>query len=223
MIASGRAQPRSRLRTLAQQAKAATPPAEERCELCGETIPAEHRHVLDVRAGAVRCACAACAVLFDRVEAGGGHYRAVPLGARRLVDFDLDDVAWAALDVPVGLAFFVVGQSGEVTAWYPNPLGMTRSDPDAAVWLDLCRANPVLAGIEPEVEALLVYRRGAEPQHWLVPVDVCYRLAALVRRHWEGFTGGPVWEQMATFFDALGGRARRIDRNGAVVPAALST
>jgi len=196
---------------------------EEHCELCSAPIAAEHRHVLDVDAREVRCVCGPCSVLFDRAEAGGGHYRAVPVTRRRVVDFDLDDVAWAALDVPVGLAFFVGDGAGKIDAWYPNPLGMTHSEPDPAVWSDLRAANPVLDGMEPMVEALLVNRRGAEPEHWVVPVDVCYRLAALVRRRWEGFTGGPVWAEITSYFESLQRGARPVDRNGAAVrPAPVS-
>jgi len=195
----------------------------ERCELCSAPIAEDHRHVLDVAAGEVRCACGACSVLFDRAEAGGGHYRAVPVTRRRVVDFDLDDVSWAALDVPVGLAFFVEDDGGKIDAWYPNPLGMTHSEPDRAVWSDVRRANPVLDRMEPMVEALLVNRRGAPAEHWVVPIDVCYRLGALVRRHWEGFTGGPVWAEIASYFESLRQGARPVDRNGAAVRPAPVT
>jgi Family of unknown function (DUF5947) len=122
--------------------------------------------------------------------------------------------------VPVGLAFFVDDGAGRIDAWYPNPLGMTRSTPDPAVWRDLCGANPVLAEIESQVEALLVHRRGAEGEHWIVPIDTCYRLAALVRRHWEGFSGGPVWDELASFFAGLRRGARLVDRNGVALRAA---
>jgi hypothetical protein len=198
-------------------------PEEERCDLCSAPVGDDHRHLLELEAGELRCVCGACSVLFDRAEAGGGRYRAVPVTRRRVVDFDMDDVAWAALDVPVGLAFFVDDGAGKVDAWYPNPLGMTHSEPDAAVWSDLRRANPVLDGMEPMVEALLVHRRGPEPEHWVVPIDVCYRLAALVRRHWEGFTGGPVWAEIASYFESLRQGARPVDRDGARVrPAPVS-
>jgi Family of unknown function (DUF5947) len=195
-------------------------PETERCELCSAAIGDEHRHLLEIGGGELRCVCVACSVLFDRADAGGGHYRAVPVTRRRVVDFDMDDVSWASLDVPVGLAFFVDDGAGKIDAWYPNPLGMTHSEPDAAVWGDLRRANPVLDGMEPQVEALLVNRRGDEPEHWVVPVDVCYRMAALVRQHWQGFTGGPVWAEISSFFESLRRGARLVDRNGAAVRAA---
>jgi hypothetical protein len=53
----------------------------ERCELCGEPVQPAHRHLLDVPARQLRCACRACVLLFDRSGAGGGHYRLV--GDRR--------------------------------------------------------------------------------------------------------------------------------------------
>lgn len=215
----GSASPRvSRWRRLAQQAAAPPPPAPgERCELCSVDLEEGHRHLLDVRAGELRCACTACALLFDHQEAGGGHYRAVPRRRLRLSGFDLDDLTWGGLEVPVELAFFVVDDASAVTATYPNPLGLVRSAPDPGLWAEVVRANPVLAGMEPGVEGLLAYRRTGNEQYWLVSVDVCYRLAAVVRAHWEGFTGGTtVWREMDGFFAGLARGSRTVDRSGAV-------
>ena len=52
-------------------------------------------------------------------------------------------------------------------------------------------ANPVLAGLEPDVEALIVNRLGGAPQHAIAPIDECYRLVGLVRVSWQGISGGP--------------------------------
>jgi hypothetical protein len=55
--------------------------------------------------------------------------------------------------------------------------------------------------MEPDVEALLV-RRGRDA--WVLPVDDCFRLAAVLREHWSGFQGGDaVWEQVERFFAGL--------------------
>ena len=58
--------------------------------------------------------------------------------------------------------------------------------------------------MQPDVEALLVNRvRGAREQ-WIVPIDDCFRLAALIREHWTGFQGGDeVWDEIARFFAEL--------------------
>ena len=59
----------------------------ERCELCSEPIPPEHRHLLDLEKRELCCACRACTLLFDRPAAGGDHYRLIPARRLRLVDF----------------------------------------------------------------------------------------------------------------------------------------
>jgi len=47
----------------------------------------------------------------------------------------------------------------------------------------------------------------------LVPVDACYRLVGLVRRHWRGFDGGPeAWAHIDAFFDAVEARSRAVPR-----------
>jgi hypothetical protein len=68
--------------------------------------------------------------------------------------------------------------------------------------------------MRPEVEALLINTvRGAD-QRWLVSVDVCFRLVALIRREWEGLSGGRrVWSEIERFFDALAVRDGRRGRN----------
>jgi hypothetical protein len=194
-----------RLRALAAPPAAAPEQAAERCELCAEPIPPEHRHLVDVRSGELLCACQGCRLLMDRPGAGGGHYRVV--GERRcgLADFRLDEDVWAALDLPVEIAFFVRSSAaGGVIARYASPLGAVESALDLAAWADLERANPVLATMEPDIEALLVNRAGDAREHWLVPLDDCYRLVALMRTTWRGLGGGrEAWEQIANFFEDL--------------------
>jgi hypothetical protein len=178
---------------------------QERCELCGEPIAAEHRHLLDLERRELMCACRACTILFDRKAAGAGHYRLVPERRLRLVDFALDDLAWEELRIPVDMAFFFRGsREGRVMAFYPGPMGATESLLELDAWEALEAANPVLATMEPDVEALLVNRARGARQHWIVPIDDCYRLAGLIRTHWRGLTGGrEVWEQIGRFYERL--------------------
>ncbi|MDR7300046.1 DUF5947 family protein [Haloactinomyces albus] len=180
--------------------------SEEHCDLCAEPMPtATHRHLLDVSTGTVSCACRACGILFDHQAAGGGHYRLIRSRPRRLDEFDLDDVMWASLGIPVGLAFLVHSSAADqVTAFYPNPMGMMQSVLEAETWQEITASNPVLSGMDSDVEALLINRLGEARQHWLLPVDDCYRLVALVRTHWKGFTGGTeVWQHVERFFEDL--------------------
>ncbi|HSD76164.1 MAG TPA: DUF5947 family protein [Solirubrobacteraceae bacterium] len=177
----------------------------ERCELCGEPLPREHRHVVDVESRALLCACRACTLLLDHRAAGGGHFRLVPRRRVALEGFRLDDAAWEALGIPVGLAFFFhATPAGRVVAFYPGPLGAAESALPLDAWAELARDNPVLATLEPDVEALLVNRARGAREHWIVPVDDCYRLVAVIRSGWRGLTGGrEVWEATGRFFEDL--------------------
>jgi hypothetical protein len=200
----------SRLAQLAQRSRTVQHETQERCELCGEPIPSQHRHVLDLSAGELRCACRPCSVLFDRRGAGGGHYRLVPERRLRLDDFELPDPLWEELRIPVDMAFlFHSSPAGRVVAFYPGPMGATESLLELAAWEAIAGANPVLAGMEPDVEALLVNRARGARDCWLVPIDDCFALVGLIRTRWRGLTGGKeVWEEIGRFFEALDRRSR---------------
>jgi Family of unknown function (DUF5947) len=203
------------LQRMARRAARSREEALERCDLCGAPIAAAHRHLLDVPARELMCACRACAVLFDRGAAGGGHYRLVPDRRLRVEDFALDDVAWADLRLPVDLAFFVRDTAaGRVRAYYPGPMGATESLLGLDTWAELEAANPVLATLEPDVEALLVDRAQGARHHLIVPIEDCFALVGLIRTHWKGLTGGrEVWAEIAGFFDGLDRRARPAGRH----------
>jgi hypothetical protein len=177
--------------------------------------------VLDLRERRLLCACRACAILFDRKAAGGGHYRLVPDTVRLVADFDLDDAAWARLRLPVEMAFFFKSAAaGRAVAFYPSPLGATESLLELDAWTELEERNPVLRGLEPDVEALLVNRTGERREHWLVPVDRCYELVGLIKTRWRGLAGGEeVWQELAAFFDGLAAQAGTIDRTQEEVKA----
>jgi hypothetical protein len=226
--ASGPSPASSRLRQLArrQAPQAGDSASEEHCELCSAPLPADHRHLLDTSSRELLCACGPCSVLFDRKAASQGHYRLV--GDRRLalVDLEMEDVAWEELRIPVDMAFFFRSSHEQrVMAFYPSPMGPTESLLPLDAWAQLEAANPVLAGMEPDVEALLVNRARGAKQHWLVPIDDCYALVGLIRTRWRGFTGGKeVWEELDRFFERLDRRARPTGRDGTRKPeiAALS-
>lgn len=207
----------SRLQQMARAAgEPPQPPAavEERCELCGEPIPPEHRHLIDLESGALLCACRACQILFDRREAGGSHLRLVPERRCRVEDFELDDAAWAELQIPVEMAFFFHSTAAErVVAFYPSPMGATESLLELDAWQQLERANPVLESLEPDVEALLVNRARGARDCFVVPVDDPYRLVGLIRTQWRGLTGGQeVWQEIERFFAELAERAEPVSR-----------
>jgi hypothetical protein len=201
----------SRLRRLAAPRPLEPVEQIERCELCAEPIAPEHRHVVDLQARSLLCACRGCALLLDRRGAGGGHYRLVPERRLRLDGFDLDDVRWSSLAIPVDLAFFFRSSSaGRVVAVYPGAMGATESLLELETWRELEEANPVLRELDDDVEALLVNRAGGRRQHFLVPIDDCYALAGVMRTHWKGFGGGAeVWREIDAFFDRLRERAQQ--------------
>jgi hypothetical protein len=188
----------SRLQELARARERPQPPAEEeRCELCAEPIPPEHRHLLDLESRRLLCACRACTILFDRSGAGGGHYRLIPDRVVAVENAGLDDQTWQSFGIPVEMAFFFHSSAaGRVVAFYPSPLGATES------LLDL--DDRLLEDLEPDVEALLVNRTRGRRECWIVPVDRCYELVGIVRTHWSGFTGGEeVWRALDEFFERL--------------------
>ena len=202
---------RGSLATLRQLVRARQ--AVEHCELCGQTIAAEHDHLVEIAARRVVCACQACALLFDRDEAV--KYRRVPRRVLSLVDFQLSDGGWDELLIPIGLAFFFRSTAAErVVAMYPSPAGATESLLSLDAWCNLAAANPVLDTMLPDVEALLVNRLGpirgfAAHQYFLAPIDQCYRLVGLIRARWRGLSGGTeVWQEIQRFFAELTNRSQ---------------
>src|SRR6185437_14748346 len=68
------------------------------------------------------------------------------------------------LQIPVGLAFFLYrSQPGELGCFYPSPAGATECALDLPAWQRLAAAYPLLAEAEPDVEAVLICRPGADP------------------------------------------------------------
>jgi hypothetical protein len=200
-----------RLERLARAAAPAPARADERCELCAAPIAPAHPHLLDLERGDVRCACGACAILFDRREAAGGQLRRIPDRRVRLTNVEGDELAWATFGIPVDLAFFVADDNGAIEAFYPGPAGTTRASVDADAWSDLAASNSLIATMQPRVEALLVRQHGPGRSHFVVPVDDCFHLVGLMRSQWRGFSGGrDVWRAIDEFFTTLEGRAKEV-------------
>jgi hypothetical protein len=192
----------------------------ERCEMCGEGIPDDHGHVVDLDSRRLLCACRACYLLFTSTGAGGGRRRAVPRRYASVSDFSVDGRVWDALQIPVGIAFFVRASrpegGEEVSAFYPGPAGATESLLPLDAWEEVVTANPVLAGVEPDVEAVLVRLLQGAAECFVVPVDACYELVGNLRRLWRGFDGGSeARSYLSQFFDDL----RRRTGAGAPAPA----
>src|SRR5205823_4554480 len=114
-------------------------------------------------------------------------YRLIPDRRLYLEPFQLSDGQWESLRIPVGIAFFFRSTPAErVVAFYPSPLGPTESLLALDAWTDLEDRNPLLRTMLPDVEALLVNRARGARQHFVVPIDECYRLVAVIRARWRG-------------------------------------
>lgn len=197
-------------RTISRPLSSADPA--ERCQLCDAPIPTSHRHMLEEQAGDVLCVCHACQLLFEREAAGRGHYRLIPDRRMRLPGF-----ATAELGVPVGLAFFISQSDGRVIAHYPSPIGVTQWEVDPPAWQAVRRERPEIAGLAPAVEAVLVNTTRDADEHWIVPIDDCYRLVAVIRREWRGLSGGTrVWPAIDRFFEDLSERSHRGPSSNAI-------
>lgn len=186
----------------------------EHCEMCTQEIPPEgmgHAHVVQLDSRSLLCACRACYLLFTVDGAAGGRYRAVPEDFRFDPSFTLTTRQWDALQIPVRMAFFFFNSAADgVVAFYPSPAGATESLLDLDAWAELVAANPSLATVAPDVEALIVRRTDDGFASFLVPIDSCYELVGLVKLHWKGFDGGEeAWHAIDGFFDAVRARSRR--------------
>jgi hypothetical protein len=189
-------------------------PAVECCELCSSELPSEHQHLIDPAARRLICACDPCSILFS--DQSATKYKRVPRRIRFLQQFHMTEAQWDGLMVPIEMAFFFrTGTPNKVAAFYPGPAGATESLLSFETWDSIEQENPVLRGMEPEVEALLANRvgaaRGVTAQYYIVPIDECYKLVGLIRLHWHGLSGGTeVWREVTKFFAGLKEKAETV-------------
>jgi hypothetical protein len=197
---------------------------EEKCEFCAAPVAAEHGHVADLDSSTLMCACRACYLLFTHSGAGQtweqdpqpekerrigrARYRSIP--DRYVADpaHPIFQGDWDALEIPVGLAFFLRSSgTGETTAFYPSPAGATECRLDLDAWGRISAGHPLVAAAEPDVEAILISRGERDQpriETFLVPIDACYELAGRMRLEWRGFDGGAeARASIAAFLDRV--------------------
>ena len=176
-----------------------------RCEMCSAALLSEHQHLMEASKHQLLCCCQACAVLFGSHDVG--KYHLIPRRNARLLNsvFLITDAQWDALLIPINIAFFFKSSSeSRVIAIYPSPAGATESLLDLATWEALEADNPVLAEMEPDVEAFLVNRADGARDYYRVPIDQCYALVGLIRARWRGLSGGSeAWDAIREFFAGL--------------------
>jgi len=179
----------------------------ERCEMCGAPVADAHQHVVNVGTRSLLCSCRPCYLLFTHNDAALA-YRAVP---DRYLSFpDLAVPVWEELELPVGTAFLFHNSTLErMVAFYPGPAGATESELPLASWERVVAGAPGLAGLAPDVEAVLVRVEDQRVEVFLVPIDVCYELVGHLRQLWRGFDGGQdVRRRIDAFFTGVRDRSR---------------
>jgi Family of unknown function (DUF5947) len=192
------------------------PVAEERCEMCAEPIADQHPHVVNLDSRVLMCTCRGCYLLFT-AEGAHQRYRAIPERYLSFPDFTLGPGQWDELEIPVSLAFlFRNSVQGRTIAFYPGPAGATESELSLQAWSSVVAANPQLALLEPDVEALLIRapdrgrgESGTDHTCNIVPIDACYELVGRLRMLWRGFDGGAdARAGMDAFFAMVSARSR---------------
>jgi hypothetical protein len=200
----------SGLRGLAQPKPSPPPPAaaeaDERCDLCGTSVPPDHRHMLNLDERQIVCTCESCFAL----RSGDPEFS--PTGRRTLwlEGFELPEELWAQFRIPIGLAFFMHSSVTDcIVAMYPSPVGAMESELHFETWNRLAAMNPVLRDLEPDAEGLLVNRMSDPATFAIAPIDRCYMLVGVVKASWEGISGGDtIPAAVDVFFDEIRAEAR---------------
>jgi hypothetical protein len=188
-----------------QQLLRQRPPAApgERCDYCAVPLPAEHGHLVDLKARRILCSCRPCYLVFAPEGAAQGRYKTVPTRYERVPGFAVDNAHWDSLQIPIALAFFFNNSiENKMSAFYPGPAGATESLLPLETWDALAADYPVLETLQPDIEAILIHRRKDAPTRCaIVPIDAAYELVGVMRTNWRGFDGGEdVWKRIEAFF-----------------------
>lgn len=186
------------------------PAPKEVCELCSAELGDDHEHLFESSSQRLICCCRGCAILFGSQREG--RFRGLPNRSEFLASVCITDAEWQSLEVPVDLVCISrSGPDGELTASYPGPFGAIESALDKGAWEALALVHPDLADLESQVEAFLVRRANGVREVYRVPITECRKLIGVLRRNWQGISGGTlVWEEVDRFFGRLRDEATAI-------------
>ena len=82
------------------------------------------------------------------------RFRLVSPRTDALGDLTISNAQWDAFQIPIDMVFlFRSSAAGRSIAIYPSPAGHTKSLLSLEAWNDLAETNPVLAELDPDVEA----------------------------------------------------------------------
>lgn len=190
----------------------------ERCDFCREEIPPDHRHMADLESRSIMCACRACSLLFFHEGAAGGRYRRIP---GRVVDLG-PDAQWKemfeGLGIPVSVVFFFNNSvTDSYVGLYPGPAGATECLLSTDTWKEFSATDERVAGMKPDVEAILIRASMHSFDAFLVPLDLCYELVGRLRVLWRGIDGGgEAKDFVAEYFGMLRQRSETAQRRSDV-------
>jgi len=184
--------------------KMAVPLAEEameQCHFCGNVLPPDHRHLVDLSSMKFMCTCDMCMITL----AESRKYKPPPQRFLQLENFRMSNELWSDFLIPVNMAFFVLSSDRQgAVAYYPAPTGATESKLKMEPWNQLVQLNPILNDLTPDLEALLVNQLETPGQYYVVPIDSCYKLIGMIRITWKGIFGGKeVNDVISRFFYEL--------------------
>jgi Family of unknown function (DUF5947) len=184
----------------------AAAPAES-CDFCRAALTEAHQHLIEPSTRRLECVCDACAILFSGQKQ---KYRRIPRRLRFLPEFRMTDEQWDGMMIPIGIAFlFRQSASDKMTAVYPSPAGPVESLLPLEAWMDIENDNPEVRSMEADVESLLVYRVGTAREHYIIPIDECFKLVGIIRMKWKGLSGGMiVWQEIGKFLNGLKQRSK---------------
>ena len=90
-----------------------------------------------------------------------------------------------------GLAFFMDSTvTACVVALYPGPGGATESELHFGPGTACASSTQCCAGLEPDIEGLVVNRLADPPAYAIAPIDQCYALTGAIKLHGRGSPEG---------------------------------